>query len=344
MLKTALRRTYLAIGLMMPLLCVSCFDRHETITVDKDGTTTIVAEFSGKASAFPYPVALPSEPEWTILEDRRDTLASGEEEIRLKAQIIVPYGEFLPEMFAGPDTPYREVNLQFPAEVKLYREGNRTYYEFKRTYVGRRHRCYDVSESFLWDHELENRVLEAGIFEVSEEDRTGYLEQFAGAFAYKQWRVLWEALGRMFLSGDLSLDAKNNIESTAWQHLENTVTPVRLLGMLGNDEDSLAVRFGELEDEVRRAFTSIFSSELGPDQPELLQKFHRRLDMVNKASDVTGALDGHNFVVELNLPGVVVDASGYIDPDSPGKVEWHFDGKALHDGDLSLYAVSVVEN
>jgi hypothetical protein len=341
---TVLYRMPLVGVILLTLTCVSCFDRTEEITVDPDGTTTIVAEFKGDESGFRPPVALPSEPEWTILRREIDSSDTGSIKIELEAKLVMPYGTPLPSTYARPDAANRDVNLQFPTEVRYWTEGKRTFYEFTRTYVARKYDCYHYAEKVAWDQELENRVLEKGIFEVSEEDRAKYLDQFGAAFGYVHWRFLWETLGALIRRGEIAASTGTDIETWAASYIESVVTPVRMLGIAGKDDDSIGEELDRLKEELHHQFTRYFSSVVGPDRAEAQRSYTELFQMVTLDYDVTEALGSHDFGVGLNLPGKVIETNGHIDPEELATVQWYFEGEDLHDKDIRLYALSVVES
>ncbi len=332
------------IVVLLTLTCLSCLERTEEITVAEDGTTTFIARFEGNVNNFRPPVALPSEPEWAILERKVDSSDVDHIRMELKAELVVPYGTPLPDTYAKPDAPNKEINLQFPTEVRRWSEGGRTFYEFKRTYLARGYGCYNITGGILWDQELEDRVLEKGIFNASEEDRVEYLDQFTSAFRYLHWRFLWETLGKLVRSGDIPVSTKENVETWAKHYLESVVTPVRILGILGKDDDSIGVALDQLKKEIHEQFARYFPSVTGSEQSEVQRKFKNLFRAATLDYDVTDALNAHQFSITLRLPGTIITANGLIDPERPGIVDWYFKGEDLHDKDISLYALSVVEH
>ena len=332
---------------LLTLVFVSCIERSEEITVDEDGNTTIVATFDGNADDLRR-LALPSEPEWTILNHVVDSNDTDNANMKLEAELVVPYGKPLPETFAKPDAEDRETALEFPTELKRWTEDGRTFYEFNRTYMARDYAPYDITGYLIplgaWDQELEKRVLERGIFEVSEEDRTNYLDQFAVAYGYFHWRFMWEATAEMYRRGRISADAKENVETWALDYLETTVTPMRILGILGKDDDSIDVALDRLGDELHDECIRHFAATVGEDQTDVQQEFVDIFRLNTRTFDATEALGAHQFAITLELPGTIVSANGMIDPDKPNIVEWYFKGGDLHDKNIPLHALSVVEN
>jgi hypothetical protein len=345
--KHALTRILLAMVAFLTLVCVSCIERSEEITVDEDGNATIIATFDGNADDLRR-LALPSEPEWTILSNVVDSNDIDNVSMKLEAELVVPYGTPLPETFAKPDAANRETALEFPTELKRWTENGRTFYEFKRTYMARAYSSYDITDYLsalgAWDQELEKRVLEKGIFEVSEDDRTNYLEQFALAYGYFHWRFMWETTAELYRRGSISADTKETVEIWAAEYVEIAVTPVRILGILGKDDDLIGIALDRLGDELHDEFVEHFTATVGEDQADVQQEFIDLFRLNTKTFDATEALGAHQFAISLELPGTIVRANGMIDPNKPSTVEWYFKGGDLHDKNIPLHALSVVEN
>lgn len=245
---------------LLPFVGISCLEREEEIIVTEDGTVTIVVSFDGNASDFAPPVALPSEPDWEIIEQKTDTTEEGDVRIKLEAQKTIPYKQDLPYSYISTDKPNYDINLQFPTEIDIVREGNRTIYEFKRTYVARDYSSFNLSTSRFWDQELEDSVIENGIFNVSEQERNDYLEQFSAAFAYYHWRFIDMTVGELVLAGKISPATYSKINEHVWNYLQDKVTPVRMLGILGKDEDDINDALEGLQEEVRQNILTIIAS------------------------------------------------------------------------------------
>jgi hypothetical protein len=282
---------------MALLLCVSCLERSEEITIAEDGTVTIEASFDGAARDFAPPVALPSEPEWEIEEQETDTTEEGEAAIKLKASKIIPYGQDLPYSYADPDEQEMDINLQFPTEISIAREGNRTIYDFERTYVARDYASFNLSTSHYWDQELEDRIIENGIFEVSEQDRDDYLEQYIEAFSYYHWRFVDMALGELVGAGKISPEMYREIDVHVWNYLEEEVTPSRILGILGKNEDDIEEAHDELQKEVIENIMHIVAS-----YEPYFEADRDRLDRLRAIKDVDGSdtIGKHDVRIMVN--------------------------------------------
>jgi len=332
-----------AIGAL--LVASGCIERTDTIHVHEDGSTVITSVFTGEIGDFSDAIALPAEPEWKIVQNYVDSsissIGSNKPQRHLTATLKVPPGKPLPETFAAADDPDRDLHLQFPSEVRHWSEGTRTYYEFKRTYRARRFGCYNLAGSELWDQDLEDRVLDKGIFEVSQQDRDSYLEQYVTAYGYLQWRMLWQALGDLIKTGQLRDSTRTAIDSAAMTYLEENITSTRLLAILSLDEEKQGPQVDSMTAETEQALEEFVAAAVG--RGELLAKFRASIDRVRADYRTTEALGGQSFAVNLRMPGTIVDANGLVDPGRANEVRWEFNGDDLHDRDLPLYALSVLE-
>ena len=88
----------------------------------------------------------------------------------------------------------------------------------------------------------------------------------------------------------------------------------------------------------------VLMSAVGQDSVKLMQSYREAFERSITDNELTRRIDGHSFYVALKLPGIVIDCNGYVEPGKPGEVNWLFKGKDLHDKDMRLYALSVVEH
>ena len=324
----------------------SCIEHTEEIFISEDGTTTIVSNYKGKASEI-NELALPCEPVWTVTKIMGDGIITDSSQMELRAETTIPYGDKIPSTYAKPDDDLKDLQLQFPTNVKFWTEGNRTYYEFKRTYQARKFQCFDLPTLFshhdIWDQDLENRVLEKGIFNVSENDRNEYLDQMIYAYAYLHWRLHWETISEMFADEIITLDQKSNLEKQTADYLENILTPVKILSILGKEEDSIGVELDRLTNSIHKWYYADFVKAVGEGKTKLHQKFTSIFEKTKLDYEITKKLDSHEFAVAVELPGIIIKTNGFIEFEKPNVVEWAFKGDGLHDKNIPLYVLSVVE-
>jgi hypothetical protein len=326
------------------ILCTGCLERTDEITVAKDGTTTIVAIFDGPLGQFSLAASLPSSPDWEVLEEKVDSSDSDKPRKRLVVNKLIPYGQPLPESYASPGTPEYETSLRFPTEIKMWREGNRTFYEFNRMYEARRHGRFNAVKGFEEDRELESRIADSGIFQVSEEDRTRYLSQLSTYSRFRYLGFLSEALGKLLTEGAITPSKKQDIEHVAFDWLKEKFVPDTILAVLSLEDDQIDREVNRLHREVFQRLVSIHRDQAavraGTDRDRLAEVF-AQLDL---ETETTEAMDPHNFEISLRMPGELISTNGLISPEERDLVTWKFKGNELHDRSIPLYALFVLED
>lgn len=337
---------FILLSIIILISFISCIEHTEEIIISEDGTTTITSNYKGKVSEIEE-LALPCEPVWTVTKIMGDGIITDSSQMELRAETTIPYGDKIPSTYAKPDDDLKDIQLQFPTEVKFWTEGNRTYYEFKRTYQARKFQCFDLPTLFshldIWDQDLENRILEKGIFNVSENDRDKYLDQMICAYAYLHWRLHWETISEMYAGDFITLEQKTNMEKQTADYLENTLTKVRVLGILGKEEDSIGVELNRLTKSIHKQYYTDFVKAVGEEKTKLHQKFTSIFDKTKLDYEITKKLDSHSFAVAVELPGIIIKTNGFIEFEKPNVVKWAFKGDGLHDKNIPLYVLSVVE-
>lgn len=320
-------------------------ERTETITIDQNGNTTIRARFSGDREDFLPPAALPSENAgWKILENTVDkNTPDNDNKFAYTAEIEIQNGAPLPESFTDTPPHANSINLVFPTDVKMWTEGDRTFYEFSRTYQARDFLTFNLSESDFWDQKLEEKVFEEGIFNVSDEERESYLQQFGLGYGYQNLQFFSKTMGQLVRDGDILVSQRDMLNKQIYTYLEDAVRPVRLLGIMGQPEDSIGIAFSALETEIHDYMMKMFYKAVGENKPELREKAERILSRLRSEYTLTQTLDNNSFSITVYMPGQIIQSNGLVDFDEMNKVEWQFTGKHLHDCHKPLYALSVLE-
>ncbi len=339
------KTTLLIICTVLILTAVSCLERNEVITIDENGNTKISAQFKGEREDFDPPIAMPSENVWNVFDNSLTNPPKNiDDEFIYGAEMEIPYGSPIPSTFATENSPIKDINLHFPTEVNVWKEGNRTFYEFKRTYQARDFLTFNLSETELWDQELEEKVWESGIFNVTEEERELYLEQYGIGYGYLNWQLFSKTLGELVRQGDISVVIKDTLDKIMYSYLEDAVRPVRLLGIMGQPDDSIEIAHAAFEEEIHDFMLTKLIDVIGKDKTRIHKRGIRIFEKLQQEYAVTQSLDDNTFAITLNMPGYIIDTNGMIDFDDAGKVEWEFSGKHLHDVNKPLYALSVVEH
>ena len=268
-------------NLFVGLICTfslflnGCFEREEKIAIDHNGNTTINTSIKGTTEQYPPLFKLPNNDPWKIIKQEIKKNKEGETEIEIISEISIPYGEMFPDRYDFSDET--DQGLRFPSSVKMYKKGDRTFYEFTRRYQSRKHIPYESYYESI-DKELEEKILEVGIFNVPEDDRIKYIDQFTTAFYASESRFLYDVLGLMVLDNDIGQGAREKMLKTAMEELHEQFSTDRFLKILALvDENAIDTKFSLAKEEVDPLFTSIFKDYIQPDNNGLLKKFAKFL-------------------------------------------------------------------
>ena len=323
------------------LLCSGCLEQQETITVDRHGATKIDIEISGDPDQLSDPVLLPSGPDWKILERELDT-TNNKPNLGVHAVAEVAPGSQFPPSFVPSGSPDYDLSLQFPGQVTVRTDGNRTYYTFSRNYKARRFAAFDFSEiPSLWDHDLESKVLDTGLQNVSKQDRQKYLEQLSSDYGYRYWRYYREALSSLLQSGALNDTTMQRLSDSAANYVEETITPDLVYSIMQRDEPQIQAALDSFAQLLDVHFLGTVSPVIGT-RTKAIEQYKQAYARAHREYKITQELDGFEYNIDLIMPGTIVSTNGVLDSDKPGKVSWSFKGTKFHDADLPLYAVSVV--
>lgn len=332
----------LVISLTLSLFA-GCLEVNEEIHVSESGEARLVIIFEGNQDEFSSVVALPSEADWQIDTLEVENPDKEEPEMKLRAERVVkPGGEF-PSTFANPNDPLADKQLQFPTELKVWNDGNRTFYEFKRTYLSRRHYRFVGGDNDQINEDLEKRVLEQGIFNVPEQDRAQYLTSLSRQFRLQMISMYEEAMGEMIFSGRLEADLLDPISLQAKQMLEEMLTSETVLSIVSLPDDSVGIALDALKTEIEKRFIAALK-ERAAGANEIAGELRAALARINLEWEITEKLDNDLFFIVVYLPGTLIKTNGKTNPDYLGSAEWEFEGKDLHDRSIPLYALSVVEH
>ncbi len=338
----ALHKLLPLIALAVILTITSCLERVEEITIAENGETTIKATFDGDKEDFEAPLVLPSGPEWTILEEESH---SDDKKIKLEAEIVVPYGKPLPETFAKVKTGEENINLRFPTQVRYWSEGNRTYYEFKRTYQARKYFRYNMMADEEIDKELEKRVMDEGIFNLNEGERKNYVMQLSKAYSYFHMMMLGDVLGDLAKNNVIKASSKKNIEEKAKEVIIGILSEKQILDILKLDDSAMTAAYDELIKQLHDEFRQLYKKEIGDKDKMKMQHFESSLEKVWMEYQITQKLDVSEFVIGVKMPGEIISTNGITETEDENvTVGWTFKGSDLHDRDIPLYALSVVEH
>lgn len=333
---------YLVISLAS-LLLAGCLEVNEEIHVNESGEARVVIILEGDKVEFSSVVALPSEVDWQIDTLEIENPDEEKPKMKLRAERVVKPGQEFPHTFADPSDPLANKQLQFPTELKVWTDGKRTFYEFKRTYLSRRHYRFVGGDEDQINEDLEKRVLEQGIFNVPEQDRDQYLTSLSRQFRLQMLSMYEEAMGEMIFSGRLKADLLDPVSLQAKQMLEEMLTPETVLSIVSLPDDSVGIALDNLKAEIEARLSQALA-ERTVNSDRVAEELSSALAQINLEWEITEKLDNDAFLIVVYLPGTLIKTNGKTNPDYLGTAGWEFKGKDLHDRSIPLYALSVVEH
>ena len=331
------------IGFLFAILIIftGCLERLETIQIDKQGNTIIIAEFDGKAEGFENSASYPTEQLWNIIEKNQYNSKDDDQKIKLKAEQKIKYGNQFYNSYVRDANS--DKTLQFPTEVKMWKDGNKTYYKFTRIYKARTFARLNGPEELDQFKKLEEKVTKDGIFNVSEQERNEYVNKLSEFIKYHNFYIYLDAIGVMIQNNNLAVSLKQTAANDIKNYFEEKITDQKILDILRLEDSLLDKEYENLLQLIETEVTDILSKATTVDQSKQDSPFNKALRDVRFEYQVTKALTSDNFCIAIQMPGEIVSTNGFTEYDSPGQVYWEFKGKALHDRDVPLYALSVVE-
>ena len=324
--------------LMIPLIAMAgfsagCLRFSEQITILENGQAEINVTVSDLPIDYDASVAMPGLQEWEVT--RREDPADPKNQILQALKTILPGGAF-PSSFADSTEPFADQQLQFPTSIKSWSRDNTTFYEFTRDYQARRMARFEGN--VVIDEDLEDRILENGIFAASEEDRGLYLDLLAKQTIQHHQAFLLEAVGSLLVQGIIELEDHQFILESGNEILTESIRPEMILEAMALDDEAMAQALEQWVETNTEKICQVMETRQAGSGPEL----EKNLADVARECDISFHTGNHHFHVDLNLPGTIISTNGLIDPLDPGHVSWDFKGEDLFDRGIPLHAVSAV--
>jgi hypothetical protein len=328
-----------AVCVLLALVLSGCLRVSESIRVTAMGGAEIEVDVKGEAWAFDAAADTPGGASWITRELPVDNRGKDKPERHLVAVLVAAPGEDLPSQYVDPARPDAAAHLRFPTSVRTWSEDGRTFYEFRRTYQARRWQRFADPPLSPEEKQLEERILDGGIFAASEGARRAYCDLLRRqARAVTSARVV-EAAGSVVAAGGLAVTDLDAVLSAADGFMMATLSDDNILRMLSMDDKGLDKAFEDLSRQLGEAVAAA-TEKCAPGIGSLVMA---ELANVDAEWNITMRLGNNGYRVDLELPGRVIRTNGMSTAASPGRVSWEFEGKDLRDRDLPLYALSIVE-
>ena len=334
--------------LPLTLLSMGCLERKETIKVQPDGAVAIELNFKGDNGELDGPFALPTASNgWRVerhevskhVQLSKDDDRKGEEIVSdelLEATANFDAGEALPSTFGDGSDVY----LRFPTTVRREEKKDGVYLIFTRHYEMRPYAFIAGWQKLYVDDPMKRNENEDKEFkDLSRDKKKSVLSGFAKFEAEKHIELLKLAtqIENIELSQVAWLASSGAIRSVFNKFLDKHLE--KLLDEL--EEQQADAKLQEIGESLpRQAMAACFvamreQAELSSTQVMRIKKAYQKESI---RFDITNALRGHTFSIELNMPGEVVAHNAMLAED--GRLAWSFTGEFLCDRTVELMAVS----
>jgi len=338
------RLVLISAGVLPNLFVTGCVKRKEMIIVKPDGAVTVAIEYEGDMGDFDKGDAMPSpESGWKVdREVKAEVTQEGErkDEVSLTGERTFKPGEELPGSYAAADDPQAALYLKFPTTLTRERRRDGEYLHFRRVYAPR-----DWAYVQLWaDLHIDDNIKKLGekkTEELTHEERVQIIKAFAGVEGYKQIELAQRALKESDerLKPDHWLLARHALlsvyeEKVDWEEIakrhENTPQE--------DQDEQFEGESKRIPADAHQAFVGSLQRDAGYDA-QGVARFEAAYERAKKYYDITNALGGHVFEIDVRMPGEIVAHNGdKMDDDST--VEWEFDGTAFRDRPYELMVTS----
>jgi hypothetical protein len=333
----------------------ACLEIEEDVTVRPDGSVHLVIAAEGDRADLEDGFPLPTWGAWRgVNQTTVDWLCGAEvdpESLELALEADFSDVTQLPQYWAPPGEPYRSAGLSRTTELEVTCKGGRTIYVFTRVMGARR--FADWSPSARIDAGLDDEM--RGILEargdLSQEQWGRVTALVRAAYEDASRAVLRSALSGVYTRGaaELGVDDFEQVVERVALAVGRQISEPRLHTLYflmrhpdDRQREDLPPQF-DLDHLTREVVRQEFPSAL--EDVGLAEGVRNAvlesLEWSFAALDQTTDLGDETIALRLTLPGRIVD--GNFDALSDGRAVWKLDGSALHDRDVVLRAVSVVE-
>ncbi len=336
----------------------ACLEVEESVAVRPDGSVHVQVAAKGDRADLENGFPLPTWGAWRASDAATLAWFSGEPlvgdapELRVEAD-FGSVGE-LPAFFAPASEPYRSAGLERRTNLEVIRKGSRTVYVFTRVLGARR--FADWSPSARIEAGLDDELKDA--FD-KEQDLSDEQWQRASALVSDAYRrastqLARAALAEVYVRGDanLSVEAYERIVAEVERSVAAVINEERLRALYAylrktrpqpGEEHVRTPPELDLDRLAREAVRSALPTALAAAgvSDGIRNAVLERLEWNFTALDQTIDLGDEKLALRLALPGRIVD--GNFDALEDGTAVWKIEGGDLHDRDVVLRAVSVVE-
>jgi len=346
-------RSYGAAVVLTLSACVGCVERDEEITIAPDGSVVIELEYKGDEEDILRGDAMPSaEGGWNVVR----TTEKDNDKIKhvLKAERRFAPNEQLPRTFAATGDPNTDLYLDFPTTVRVEKRADGVYYYFRRVYTPRRWAYIQRWNDVLFDDDMK-KLADKPAEQLTPEERVKIAEAFAGLEALKQVEFAQGAIEKSHpdLPAEYGLMARRALirvyeREEEKGNLERIITSCEAL----SEKERGECYDAEVERILGEAYGAYVQS-LRQDarlSAEQVAAFERAYQRTRRYHEISEQLGGHNFGIEVKMPGVIIahnaldDKVDVNEQERTSTVDFNFDGKWFRDCPHELIVVSRLDD
>jgi hypothetical protein len=342
-----------ALPLALIATLAACLEVDESVAVRPDGSVHVQVTAKGDRADFEDGFPLPTGVPWqSVGLVEHSGPPSQDQELSLEAAFRSV--SELPEFWAPPSEPYRSAGLERRSELEVTHKGSRTVYVFTRTLAARR--FADWSPAAKIDAGLDDDLRAAleQETELTDEQWGRAAALVRGAYGDASRSLARSAVADVYTRGEAQLDvgAFERILDRVQSAVDQAISEPRLRALYafaqhqsGESKEQREPTPPELDldraarEAVRAALPAALADAGVSDG--VRNAVLGSLEWNFAALDQTTDLGDEELKLRLELPGRIVD--GNFDALVDGRAVWKIDGSAVHDRDVVLRAVSVLE-
>ncbi len=320
-----------------------CLERKETITVEPDGTVTIVATFNADSEGELYDGdAVPSlAAGWFVEESVERNDQENETRYLLEAEALFPPDMELPENYAIPGEAAAGVYLQFPTTLLIDERRDGVYYHFRRVYGTRSWAKIETLRELLINERTKD-LRDKKPEEMTVDDHKLILRSQAD----------FEVAKLLSFARDVFLEVTPDAPQDGWLQVHAVIT-----ALAAEIDYERVMKLAEIEDDEERA--KAIADEIAGWQESAkkrlqealrefcgyggrqMSSFLVRFEDYLRDFEISEDLGDDTFEITVALPGAIVGSNA--DQVSASSAQWRFSGRRMRDRDVELMATSRLE-
>ncbi|WP_372365020.1 hypothetical protein [Candidatus Uabimicrobium sp. HlEnr_7] len=308
-----------------------CLERKEEVKIDKDGSIYAKWKIKGDKQDVVNGLQLPSK---SFTVEQKEIVENDKKRFVHKAS-----GKFANIDSYTKALTFSEEDLQIEQNLRIEKNGSKTYYFFSREYQGRDWWKFERLKKQEIDQKLTKRVSKKGIDSLSLEERSKFLNGLANFEVKKRLLIIEDALGQAIIEKQFALSAIDNTLSKLDEKYREIISAQTIELFLSLSKQQQAQKITLSEQKINEYNSQILNENFASYPVSEIQKhIHKAKKLYQLSEDIMD----ENFKVHLTLPGRIISTNG--ERIEKNGVFWETNGKSLANRNVMLQAVSVVED